>query len=240
VKTKIREILLDLERTPEDLLSLSSRHMSYSFGCPCSKSREAFREWVLPRVLELGYTAWDLEAFGQDCGWNGSPFLLDEVRRFLLRCELYAAFFQMYLPVNTDGKWKPARISEGAVRDEIAEKLDELRRHFPTPRDAVAYIMDTFPIVRRKDEERHGEYRTKRVILEIYDEMAETMRTGIPYKTRLNPRPAPRLTNKATSSPSPTGNPASPNRETGPYTFIRQRDVHNDGIRHLCFSTGPG
>ena len=32
---------------------------------------------------------------------------------------------------------------------------------FPTPRDAVAYIMDTFPIVKRKDEEKWSEYRTK-------------------------------------------------------------------------------
>ena len=32
--------------------------------------------------------------------------------------------------------------------------------------------MDTFPIVRRKDEEKYnGDYRTKRVILEIYDAM---------------------------------------------------------------------
>ncbi len=35
-------------------------------------------------------------------------------------------------------------------------------------------------------------YRTKRVILEIYDEMAESMRTGKPYQTRLDPpRPTP-------------------------------------------------
>jgi hypothetical protein len=32
--------------------------------------------------------------------------------------------------------------------------------------------MDTFPIVRRKDEQQHGEYRTKQVILELYDRMA--------------------------------------------------------------------
>jgi hypothetical protein len=44
---------------------------------------------------------------------------------------------------------------------------------FPTPRDAVSYIMDTFPIVRRKNEAKYGEYRTKRVILEIYDQMTE-------------------------------------------------------------------
>ena len=50
--------------------------------------------------------------------------------------------------------------------------------------------MDTFPIVRRKDEEEfNGEYRTKRVILEIYDAMQEATRTGHPYQTRLDPPP---------------------------------------------------
>ncbi len=42
---------------------------------------------------------------------------------------------------------------------------------------------DQFPIVRRKDEERFGEYRTKRVILEIYDAMQEAKRAGKPYCT---------------------------------------------------------
>lgn len=44
--------------------------------------------------------------------------------------------------------------------------------------------METFPIVKRKDEQRHGEYRTKRVILEIYDEMARATATGDAYHTR--------------------------------------------------------
>lgn len=51
--------------------------------------------------------------------------------------------------------------------------------------------MDAFPIVRRKHEEKHnGDYRTKRVILEIYDAMQESIRTGKPYQTRLDPPPA--------------------------------------------------
>jgi hypothetical protein len=57
-------------------------------------------------------------------------------------------------------------------------------------REDAAYILDTFPIVRRKDEAVHREYRTKRVILEIYDAMAEAERTGVPYETRLDPLPA--------------------------------------------------
>jgi hypothetical protein len=50
--------------------------------------------------------------------------------------------------------------------------------------------METFPIVKRKDEAAHGNYRTKEIILEIYDAMAEVIRTGQPYQTRLDPPPA--------------------------------------------------
>lgn len=48
-------------------------------------------------------------------------------------------------------------------------------------RDDVDYIMETFPIVKRKDVAAHGEYRTKRMILEIFDAMAEAEATGLPY-----------------------------------------------------------
>ena len=155
-------------------------------------SRESVREWLLPRILELIFTAWDLEPFAAECGWDGPPFRWDEDRRFLLRRELDAAFFHLYLPAEDDGNWRPARRSDGCPRDETPEQLADLERRFPTPRDAVAYIMDTFPIVRRKDEEKHGDYRTKRVILEIDDEMQQAIRTGRPCPTRLNPRPADR------------------------------------------------
>ena len=39
-------------------------------------------------------------------------------------------------------------------------------------RDDFAYILDTFPIVRRNDEARHGEYRTKHLCMEAYDHYA--------------------------------------------------------------------
>ncbi|HEX2906023.1 MAG TPA: hypothetical protein VHO69_04140 [Phototrophicaceae bacterium] len=52
-------------------------------------------------------------------------------------------------------------------------ELDALYFHlYQISRDDVAYILDTFPIVKRKDEAAHGEYRIKRVILEMYDQMA--------------------------------------------------------------------
>ena len=141
----------------------------YIVGCPWA-ARGQVRDWLAPRVLELTYTAWDLEPFAKDLGYHGPPFRWDEDRRFLLRCELDAAFFHLY----------------GIAQDD------------------VDYIMDTFPIVRRKDEARFpiqgsplaalgplgGDYRTKRVILEMYDEMARARAGGPPYQTRLDPPPA--------------------------------------------------
>ena len=50
-------------------------------------------------------------------------------------------------------------------------------------------MLDTFPIVRRKDEAAFGEFRTKRLILEAYDAMAEATVTGVPYVSPLDPPP---------------------------------------------------
>ncbi len=164
---------------------------------PVNYSAE-MRNFVLSRVLELSYTAWDLYRFGMDLGYDGPPFRWDEYRRFLLHCELDAAFFHLYLPATPDRRWRPARIAEGAMRDESDEELAELEKHFPMPRHAVDYILDTFPIVRRRDEAEYGEYRTKRVILEIYDDMQRAIATGEPYQTRLDPPPAdPRVAHPA-------------------------------------------
>src|SRR5262249_30227651 len=103
----------------------------------------SLRDWLVPRVLELTYTAWDLEPFARDCGWFGPPFIWTEDRRFQLRCELDAAFFHLY----------------GLNQED------------------TAYVLDTFPIVRRKDEERTARlegqphYITKETILARYEEV---------------------------------------------------------------------
>lgn len=94
--------------------------------------------FVVPRVLELTYTAHDMAPFARDLGDDGPPFRWDEERRMIIRAELDALFFHLY----------------GIKRDD------------------VSYIMETFPIVKRKDEEKCGTYRTKDLILEVYDRMA--------------------------------------------------------------------
>ena len=174
--------------------------------CP----KGAIGDWLVPRILELTYTTDHLETFARECGWTGPPFRWDEERRFLLRCELDAAFFHLYLPSDDRGAWRPARRADGCPHDETSAELDELRAHFSSPRAGVGYVMDTFPIVRRRDEERFGQYRTKDVILEIYDALQEAVATGTSYRTRLNPAPAdprcchqPRAVAAASTVPEP-------------------------------------
>lgn len=75
--------------------------------------------------------------------------------------------------------WNPER------RALLRAELDAAMFHlYGIARDDVDYIMETFPIVKRHDESEYGEYRTKRLILEIYDAMAEAMRTGAPYASQ--------------------------------------------------------
>ena len=75
----------------------------------------------------------------------------------------------------------------------LFNQLDVAYFHlYDIERDDVDYIMETFPIVKRKDEKLFGEYRTKRVILEMYDEMKRAIETGEVYRTRLVPGPGDR------------------------------------------------
>lgn len=67
-------------------------------------------------------------------------------------------------------------------RREVRAELDAACFHlYGVERDDVDYILETFPIVKRKDVAEFGEFCTKRMILEVYDAMAEAKRTGVPY-----------------------------------------------------------
>ncbi|NEC64784.1 DNA methyltransferase [Streptomyces sp. SID9727] len=58
-------------------------------------------------------------------------------------------------------------------RTVIRAELDALFFHlYGITRDDVDYILDSFPIVKRKDEAKYGTYRTKDLILAEYDRMA--------------------------------------------------------------------
>ncbi|WP_411147584.1 Eco57I restriction-modification methylase domain-containing protein [Streptomyces sp. A30] len=92
---------------------------------------------------------------------------------------------------GTPFRWNQRR------RQVIRAELDALFFHlYGISREDADYILDTFPIVRRKDEAKYGSYRTKELILAEYDRMAAaglTLETplveGENYTSTLTPPP---------------------------------------------------
>jgi hypothetical protein len=67
-------------------------------------------------------------------------------------------------------------------------ELDAAYFHlYGVERDDVGYIMDSFRAFQNNDPARFA--RTKQLILDVYDAMAEAARTGEPYRTVLDPPP---------------------------------------------------
>lgn len=64
---------------------------------------------------------------------------------------------------------------------QLKAQLDAIFFHlYGIDRDDVDYIMDAFPIVKRKEFSKLGEYRTKRLVLEAYDAIVLGRRNGAP------------------------------------------------------------
>ncbi len=112
---------------------------------------EEEKEFLVTRILELVYTARNLESFARDLGYDGAPFPWDPDRRAILRAEIDAFFAKKY----------------GLTREELLFVLDPaevLGEDYPTV---------TFPGLKYKEEREFGEYRTKRLILEAWDRLYE-------------------------------------------------------------------
>src|SRR5262249_34361564 len=83
--------------------------------------------------------------------------------------------------------WDPER------RFHLRCELDAAFFHlYGLARADIDYVMDTFPIVRKNEETSQGEYRTKRMILEVYDRMADCALHDRGYESQLDPPPADR------------------------------------------------
>ena len=106
---------------------------------------QPWADLIVPRVVELTYTAYDLQGFALDLGYDGPPFEWDEERHHRLRCELDAVYAHLY----------------GLERDELEWILDA-----PEP-------SQSFPGLKRNELRDFGEYRTQRYVLKAYDQLAE-------------------------------------------------------------------
>lgn len=102
-------------------------------------------ELIVPRALELTYTAWDLQPFAEDLGYEGPPFTWDEERRHRLKCELDAIYAQMYQMEREDLEW-------------ILDAPEPSR---------------SFPGLKRNEVRQFGEYRTQRYVLQAFDQLTQ-------------------------------------------------------------------
>jgi len=106
-------------------------------------------DFISSRVLELVYTAWDMQPFAQDMGYDGEPFIWNSERRALLRAELDAYYAKLY----------------GLTRDEL--------RYIFDPADVYGsdFPSETFRVLKNNEIKQFGEYRTQRLVLEAWDRM---------------------------------------------------------------------
>ena len=75
-------------------------------------------------------------------------------------------------------------------RAQLRAELDAFFfRLYGIERDDIEYMMETFPIVTSNDLAKYGTYRTKDLILNFYDRMADADATGVPYETPITPPP---------------------------------------------------
>lgn len=122
---------------------------------PPDRYTDADLAFIVPRVLELTYTAHDLQAWYDDLAAydprpvadQGRPFPWDAERRALLRAELDAYYARLY----------------GLTRDELRYILD--------PADVMGadYPSETFRVLKESEIRAYGEYRTRRLVLQAWD-----------------------------------------------------------------------
>jgi hypothetical protein len=116
---------------------------------PPDRYTETDLSFIVPRVLELTYTAHDLQAWAADLGYDGEPFPFDPERRAHLRAELDAWYARLY----------------GLTRDELRYILD--------PADVMGedYPSETFRVLKNNEMRQFGEYRTRRLVLAAWDRL---------------------------------------------------------------------
>ncbi|MEU7347947.1 DNA methyltransferase [Streptomyces bacillaris] len=98
--------------------------------------------FIVPRLLELAYTAFDMTPLARDLGDREAPFRWDETRRAQIRAELDAYFFHLY----------------GISRDDT----DYILETFQSETGGL----------KNNEIAKYGHYRTKDLVLAEYDRMA--------------------------------------------------------------------
>lgn len=153
-------------------VKVGGTHLTYGYlkqfpVLPPDRYTEADLAFIVPRVLELTFTAHDLSGWAQDLGYNGPPFAFDPDRRAVLRAELDAYYARLY----------------SLTRDELRYILD--------PADVMGsdYPSETFRVLKNSEIRDFGEYRTQKLVMREFDRMALADANGDQFVSLLTPPP---------------------------------------------------
>lgn len=133
---------------------------------PPNAYAQADLDFIVPRVLELTYTAEDLRPWAEDLGHTGDPFPWggsghpalaphkaipgqNPHRRRALRAELDAYYARLY----------------GLTRDELRYILD------PAEVEGEDYPSETFRVLKNKEIKEFGDYRTYNLVMDAWDRL---------------------------------------------------------------------
>jgi hypothetical protein len=133
-------------------VKVGGTHLTYGYMkqlavLPPDRYTEADLSFIVPRILELTYTAHDMAPWARALGHDGPPFAFNADRRAVLRAELDACYARLY----------------GLTRDELRYILD------PADVAGADYPTETFRVLKASEQRQFGEYRTRRLVLEAWD-----------------------------------------------------------------------
>ncbi|MCG7892566.1 MAG: N-6 DNA methylase [Candidatus Thiodiazotropha endolucinida] len=174
-KRKLAGLLADQCSLVHDFVArqkIGGTHLKYHMkkqitNLPPEHYSERDLDYIVPRVLELTYTSHDLKPFAEDLGYTGGPFSFEPKRRQLLKCELDAYYAKLY----------------GLNREELRYILD------PVDIMGEDYPSETFRVLKNREANEFGEYRTKRLVLEAWDRLESGELIAQPPTLRMITRP---------------------------------------------------
>ncbi|WP_231114060.1 Eco57I restriction-modification methylase domain-containing protein [Stenotrophomonas maltophilia] len=171
-------------------VKVGGTHLTYGYLkqfpiLPPERYNEADLDFIVPLVLELTYTAWDLQPWAEELvsAWKTesgdwkpgtpeairrsplTPFPYDPDRRATLRAELDAYYAKLY----------------GLTEEELRYILD--------PADVMGddYPSETFRVLKNKELKDFGEYRTQRLVLEAWGRLEQASPAIIPQAQPARP-----------------------------------------------------
>lgn len=147
---------------------------------PQNYSAEDVR-FIVPRVLELVYTANDVAAFAQDIYEDAD----DELRRYIEEQYQHSSS----ATVLRKGESLPAFGWNSTRRAQLRAELDAYYAHlYGLTREEICYVLnpkdvlgcefpsETFRVLKEREEKEFGEYRTGRLVLAAFDKLTESSR----------------------------------------------------------------